>query len=243
MTVPHLLITGASSGIAQAAAAQAKAKGWKVLGAGRQALGDEGFSADLSTSAGVRHTWEWASAQWGQAPSHLLHAVGNIRLAALERTSDEQWDEVLRVNLSSAFYALRAFSTALKAAQQPGAAVLFGSTAARIGTPAHAAVAAAKGGIEALVRAAAADNASASIRINALAPGLTDTPLAAPLLRGDRARAAASAQYPLGRIGRADELAAAALWLLGDDSGWITGQVLPVDGGFSSIRPLVKAPA
>ena len=116
----------------------------------------------------------------------------------------------------------------------------FSSAAARIGTPNHEAVAAAKAGVEGLVRGAAATYAAAGIRINAVAPGIIDTPAAASVLGGTPAREAAARQYPLPGIGSAYELAELIVWLLSDHAARVTGQVWSMDAGFSTIRPLVK---
>ena len=97
--------------------------------------------------------------------------------------------------------------------------------------------AAAKAGLEGYARAAAATYAAAGIRINVVAPGLTDTPLAAPLLRSDASRAASEAMHPTGRIGRPEEVAEAAAFLLSPKARSITGIVVPADGGMGRLRP------
>jgi NAD(P)-dependent dehydrogenase (short-subunit alcohol dehydrogenase family) len=99
----------------------------------------------------------------------------------------------------------------------------------------HTSVAAAKGALEALVRTWAAELAP-TIRVNCIAPALTDTPLAAKFLSSDAKREAMAAKYALGRIGTIDDIAAAAEFLLGSESSWMTGQVLHVDGGLSTVR-------
>ena len=107
---------------------------------------------------------------------------------------------------------------------------------ARVGAP----DAAAKAGLEGLVRGAAASYASAGIRVNAVAPGILDTPASASIIGSQIARDAAARQYPLPGIGSADELADLMAWLLSDTAARVTGQVWAMDAGFSSIRPLVK---
>ena len=121
--------------------------------------------------------------------------------------------------------------------RQRGSLVLFSSVAAGVGLASHEAIGAAKAGVEGLARSAAASYAGKQIRVNAVAPGLCDTPLAARLLGSDAARAASGKMHPLGRVGTAADPAAAAAFLLDPaQSGWVTGQVLGVDGGLGSLR-------
>jgi NAD(P)-dependent dehydrogenase (short-subunit alcohol dehydrogenase family) len=146
----------------------------------------------------------------------------------------------MRINLDSAFYVLSAWVQSLREAQLPGSAVLVSSVVARIGVANHEAIAAAKGGVEALARSAAASYASAGLRINAVAPGMTDTPMTAGMLKMPAMREGAGKQYPLGGVQTAADVAGVIAWLLSDSASRITGQVIPVDGGFTQIRPLVK---
>jgi NAD(P)-dependent dehydrogenase (short-subunit alcohol dehydrogenase family) len=104
----------------------------------------------------------------------------------------------------------------------------------------HEAIAAAKAGVEGLVRSAAATYAPSRIRVNAVAPGIMDTPAVARIIGNDTSRAGAAKQYPLPGVGDPADLARLMAWLLSDRAGWITGQVWAMDGGFSSVRPLVK---
>lgn len=106
--------------------------------------------------------------------------------------------------------------------------------------PADAHIAAAKGGIEALARSAAATYAPLGLRINAVAPGMTETPMTAGMLRVDAMREGAGKQYPLVGVQTAAQVAEVMAWLLSDAAARITGQVLAVDGGFTAVRPLVK---
>jgi NAD(P)-dependent dehydrogenase (short-subunit alcohol dehydrogenase family) len=117
-----------------------------------------------------------------------------------------------------------------------GAIVLISSAAARTGIPNHEAIAAAKGGVLALTLSAAATYARYNIRVNCVAPGLVDSPLAARITASDAARKASAAMHPLGRIGHPDDVAAAIEWLLDPHNTWTTGQVIGVDGGLASLR-------
>lgn len=241
------LVTGAAGGLGRAVVDRLAADGWRLVVVSRRAesleaaFGDAHLqiAADCSTVAGAQHILRVAAERQMQ-PSALAHCVGNIRLGALHRLSETDFDDCLRANLISAFHTLGAFVGALREARQPGAAVLVSSVAARIGTPNHEAVAAAKAGVEGLVRGAAATYAANGIRINAVAPGIMETPAIAGIVAHPAAREAAARQYPLPGIGTPEELAALMAWLLSPAAARVTGQIWSLDGGFSSIRPLVK---
>jgi NAD(P)-dependent dehydrogenase (short-subunit alcohol dehydrogenase family) len=242
------LVTGAASGLGQSVAGKLDAAGWKLIVTSRdgerlaRAYGDRHLQivANCSSFAGSRLILEIAKAHQLQ-PNALAHCVGNIRLGALHRMSETDFMDCLNANLISAFHTLSAFVGSLQDVNGPGAAVLVSSAAARIGTPNHEAVAAAKAGVEGLVRAAAATYAASAIRINAVAPGIMDTPAAALILGSAPAREAAARQYPhpLPGIASPDQLAELMVWLLSESADRVTGQVWSMDSGFSSIRPLV----
>ncbi len=241
------IVTGAAGGVGRAVVARLAAQGWQLIVTSRQAehltaaFGDQHLQvvADCSTPAGARQILE-AAREHQMQPTALAHCVGNIRLGAMHRLSEADFNDCLNANLVSAFHTLAAFVGALREARSPGAAVLVSSAAARIGTPNHEAVAAAKAGLEGLVRGAAATYAANAIRINAVAPGIMETPASAAVIASPAAREGAARQYPLPGIGSPDELAELMVWLLSDAAVRVTGQVWSLDGGFSSIRPLVK---
>ena len=118
-----------------------------------------------------------------------------------------------------------------------GGSIVFVSTAAAsIGLPNHEAIAAAKGGIEALVRSAAATYGKSGIRVNAVAPGLVETPLTQRITASESARAGSEAMHALRRIGQPEDVAGAILWLLSNEAAWVTGQTFGVDGGLGAVR-------
>jgi NAD(P)-dependent dehydrogenase (short-subunit alcohol dehydrogenase family) len=164
----------------------------------------------------------------------LVYCPGSIRLQPFSRLRDEDFRVDFEVNLLGAVRVLRAVLPSLKAADR-ASVVLFSTVAVGTGMPMHASIAAAKGAVEGLTRSLAAELAP-GIRVNAIAPSLTDTPLAAGLLRSERQRAAAAERHPLGRIGQPSDLAATARFLLSEEAGWVTGQVLNVDGGMGALR-------
>lgn len=166
--------------------------------------------------------------------------MGNIRLGALHRMSEMDFVDCMTTNLFSAFYTLAAFIDCLKNSTSAGSAVLVLSAAARVVTPNHEAIASAKGGLEALVRSASATYATADIRINAVAPGILDTPAAAKILSSDLTREIAAKPYPIKGIGNPEDVADLMAWLLSEPAKRVTGQIWSIDGGFSSIRPIVK---
>jgi NAD(P)-dependent dehydrogenase (short-subunit alcohol dehydrogenase family) len=238
------LVTGARGGMGRALVQRLRARGLRVAAVGRDAaaLADlqahAHISADCCTPEGAAAALAACREQLGAAPSRLAHAIGSTLIAPLHRTRAEAAREVLRVNLESSLWTLQAWIEAL--AGQPGAAVFVSSVVARIGVANHEAIAAAKGGVEALVRGAAATYAAQGLRINAVAPGMTDTPMTAGMLKLPAMREGAARQYPLGGVQTADEVAAVMDWLLTPEAARLTGQVIAVDGGFSSVRPLLK---
>lgn len=241
---PIALVTGASGGIGRALSAQLQADGCRVVVVGRDAgrLAELPaalrLAADTTTPEGAAQAIDGCRQALGAAPTLLAHCVGSVLIASLPRTSAQAYREVMRVNLDSAVFMLQAWLAGLEGG--PGAAVFASSVVARIGVANHEAIAAAKGGVEALVRSAAATHAAQGVRVNAVAPGMTDTPMTASMLKVPAMREGAARQYPLGGVQAASEVAGVMAWLLGDGAARLTGQVIPVDGGFTSVRPLVK---
>lgn len=240
------LITGASGGVATALAAILRAEGWRLVLVGRDRNrlppgdGDLVVEADVSTEAGARAAFDAAKAAHDRAPDAVVNCAGAVLVAPIGRTSESQYRQCLSANLDTAFFVSRAYVADLQAEKRGGALVFFSSVAAGVGVGNHPAIAAAKGGVEALTRALAADGAGLGLRVNAIAPGLMETPATAKFVSGDLARRAVSAQYPLGRYGAADDAAALAAFLVSPQAGWISGQVIAVDGGFLGVRPAVK---
>ncbi len=238
-----VLITGGAGGIGSALARKLVARGDSVVLFGRrieplQALAEElgesalAIAGDATKPEDLERCVKQAIERFGKLDG-LAHCVGSIRLKSLHLTTPEEFVETLTTNLTSAFLACRAVLGPMRS-QAGGSIVLVSTVAARQGLNNHETIAAAKAGIEGLVRSAAITYARSGIRFNAVAPALTETPLAAPLLRSEAARAFSESMHPLGRLGTADDQASAIAFLLGPESSWVTGQVWGVDGGLGA---------
>jgi NAD(P)-dependent dehydrogenase (short-subunit alcohol dehydrogenase family) len=165
----------------------------------------------------------------------LVYCPGSINLRPFRSLKPDVFLEDYQVNFLGAVRSIHACLTALKKADGNAGVVLFSTVAVQTGMPFHASIASAKGAVEGLTRSLAAELAP-KIRVNAIAPSLTDTPLAASLLDGEDKRKAAAKRHPLQRVGHPRDIAAAACYLLSDAGAWMTGQILHVDGGMGALR-------
>jgi NAD(P)-dependent dehydrogenase (short-subunit alcohol dehydrogenase family) len=165
----------------------------------------------------------------GPSIAGLCYAAGTINLKPVHRLTDE-------INALGAFRAVQAALPLLKASTQATTSILlFSTVAVAQGFAVHASVSMAKGAVEGLTRALAAE-LSPKIRVNCLAPSLTRTPLAAGLTANEAMANSIAAMHAAQRLGEPDDIAAIAALLLSPDAGWITGQVIGVDGGRSTLR-------
>lgn len=235
-----VLIYGGNGGIGAATARALKARGYELHLVGRDAgrlealageLGAGATLADILEDGAIARVTEAA----GPTLAGLVFAVGTINLKPLARLTAEDFARDFAVNAMSAALAVQAALPALKAHDGTASVVLFSSVAVQQGFAAHASIGMAKGAVEGLTRSLAAELAP-DIRVNAVAPSLTRTPLAAALTGNARMAEAIAALHPLPRLGEAEDVAGLAAFLVSDEAGWITGQVFGVDGGRSSLR-------
>jgi NAD(P)-dependent dehydrogenase (short-subunit alcohol dehydrogenase family) len=241
--VQSYLIVGASSDIALQLASQLLDKGHSLTLLARDSqrvehlvhLGANHIHGDALDKESVQRAVETANENGGGKISGVAHLVGSLALRPPHALDLDAFNEVIHTNLSSAFLTL---SVAGKSMLRNGGGrmVFTSSVAASLGLMNHEAIAAAKGGIESMIRSAAATYSQRNIRVNAVAPGLTETRLAETLLRSEAMREAAAGKIPLKRINQPHEIATAMEWLLCDAPDNFTGQVLHLDGGMSQLQ-------
>lgn len=229
------LVSGAASGIGAAIAARFRTAGARVAGIDLVAGGatDCDLVADVSSDDGVARAYDETVRRLGH-PDILVHAAAASVPGGTLDTDPADYARLYDVNLIGAVRLMRLCVPAMRA-RGGGSIILLSSINADFATPTLAAYAATKAAINNLTRTAALEFAPASIRVNAIAPASIDTPLLRSSFEATAdpaaARAANVARHPLGRLGRAEEVAELALFLASDASEWITGAVHPIDGG------------
>jgi 3-oxoacyl-[acyl-carrier protein] reductase len=236
------LVTGASRGIGRAIAAALAAEGAHVVLGGRDAArlaeateairaaggSAEPLALDVADRASVEGAVSSVLASRGRL-DHLVNNAGITRDNLLLRMKDEEWQQVLATNLTGVFLCTQAaLKPMLK--QRSGRIVSISSVVGLAGNSGQANYAASKAGIVGFTRSVAREVASRGITANAVAPGFVETDMTAAMT--DRAREAVLGAIPMGRVGRAEDVAAAVVFLVSDAAAYVTGQVLAVDGGF-----------
>ncbi|QYA26269.1 SDR family oxidoreductase [Gramella sp. MT6] len=164
----------------------------------------------------------------------LVYCPGSIELKPFKMIKPENFEKEMQLNFFGLVRSVQGVLDKLKKSPQ-ASLVFFSTVAVKVGMPFHTNVAAAKGAIEGFAKSLAAEYAP-NFRVNVIAPSLTDTPLAEKLLSNDDKREKMNKRHPLKRVGEAKDIANLAAFLLSDNSGWITGQTLGVDGGLSTIN-------
>lgn len=235
-----ILIYGGSGGIGSATARLLREQGHELHLVGRRkesldALADELDSrytvGDVEADPDV---FSRASHEAGKDLSGLVYAIGTIHLRSLQRLSDSDLLRDFQINAMGAALAVQAALPALKKGPDGSSVVLYSSVAAKQGFSLHASMGMAKGAVNGLTLSLAAELAP-RIRVNAIAPSLTQTPLAAGLLANDAIAEGIAKQHAMQRLGTPEDIASLTAFLLSPDSTWITGQILAVDGGRSTL--------
>ncbi len=165
----------------------------------------------------------------------VVNCIGSFCIKPIQATTDKIWEEVIKTNLGSSFYILK-HALKIMEPHKDGSIVLVSSGAAKIGLAHHEAISAAKGGVEALIRSAAASYSTSGIRINGIAPGLTHTPLSSSITKNSEVLKQSLKFHPLGRIGMPKDIALPIAWLLSEESSLISGEIISVDGGLAHLK-------
>ncbi|WP_373504403.1 SDR family NAD(P)-dependent oxidoreductase [Aestuariivirga sp.] len=234
------VIVGGAGGIGSALARRLAGQGASVHLIGRDSAKLALLAGELGGTFAVADVLERSALgeavkAAGPAIAGLAYCVGSINLKPVSRISDEDVERDFRLNALGAFRAVQAALPALKANEGVSNILLFSTVAVAQGFTAHASIGMAKGAVEGLMLSLAAELAP-KVRVNCIAPSLTRTPLAAALTSSEQMASAIAGLHALQRLGEADDVAALAAFLMSSDASWITGQVIGVDGGRSSLR-------
>ena len=229
----NYLIIGASSGIGEQLANQ-------LAEAGHQVFGTYFKHEPTAKKQSIDYTHLDVLAEdlnidfLPETLNGIVYCPGSINLRPFARITPEDFNADFNLQVTGAVKIIQKVLPKLKNAEN-ASIILFSTVAVQSGLPFHSQVAASKGAIEGLTKALAAE-LSPKIRVNCIAPSLTDTPLAATLLNNDQKREANAQRHPLKRIGTTTDIANMAEFLLSEKASWITGQIMHVDGGMSTLK-------
>jgi len=226
MNHKNIVIIGGNSGIGKSIIEKSRALGANVFPFHRSGEGESHLDVTekFDSIAGLPEVIDG-----------LVYCPGTISLKPFHRFSIEDFQKDYEVNVLGAVRVLQACLKGLKKSES-ASVVLFSTVAVQVGLGFHSSISSAKGAVEGLAKSLAAEWAPNKIRVNVVAPSLTDTPLASALLGNDDKKEASNKRHPLGRYGQPEDIAGAVLFLLSPDAAWMTGQVLHLDGGMSSVR-------
>ena len=228
----NFLIVGGSSGIGLALATQLHEAGEHVWVASRNApdLAVQHLPLDVTQPVGK------VLDVLPEALHGIAYCPGTINLKPFHRLTEEDFLQDFQVNVMGAIRILQALLPRLRKAEG-ASVVLFSTVAAALGMNFHSSIAISKSAVEGLAKSLAAEWATYQICVNTIAPSLTDTPLASKILTNDEKREASGKRHPLGRVGKATEVADLAYFLLAGKASWITGQTIGIDGGMATLKP------
>lgn len=238
-----VVVTGAGSGIGAACVRRLHAEGAAVVAADVRREDVEKLAAEIGGGARIHACAldvtdrDQVTAVIADAASRFGNLYGLVNSAGIRGVGNvldfepDAWNRVLDVNLNGTFHACQAFTRALRDAQSPGAIVNITSGAGIVGIPNRLGYSASKFAISGITKSMSLEVASLGIRVNAVAPGMIRTSMTAPMLQDAENIRKIIAAHPIGRMGEPEDIAAAICFLLSSDAGFITGVVLPVDGG------------
>ncbi len=245
--LPLLCIGGLNSTLANDIVARCLAN-WRIAGLLRDPASlDKSWRKEVSihkADAGDPEQMEQAVSEIENDSGEIdayIHCVGSILLKPWHLTKLEEFRQTIAVNLETAFHIGHCLIPRM-IKRKRGTLVFITTVAANKGIPSHEAIAAAKGGLQSMIRSAAATYASHGLRFNCIAPGLVESTLSSRLLGSEQGRATAEKMHPMGKIGRPENIGSLAAWLISPEADWVTGQVFSIDGGMSSIQSKVRAP-
>lgn len=242
------IVTGAGSGIGRACAQAMAREGARLVLVGRrrdrlEALAREiGESplivaADVSKREGVDHVVKETVARFGGIDV-LLNNAGVLHIGSAEEISEAQWDETFNINVRGPWLLSRAVLPAMRKAGR-GSIINMASVLGVNGVRNRASYAPSKGAVVLLTKCMAVDHGHENIRVNAICPSFVETDLTADVIRKaanpEAVRRERTAVHPIGRLGQPEDIAGMAVYLASDESSWVTGAILPVDGGYLAV--------
>lgn len=242
------IVTGAGSGIGRACAAAMVREGARVVLIGRRRdrveevaseLGEAtlAVAADVSKSSDIQALLDQTSSRFGRL-DFLLNNAGVLHVGTSEQVTEEQWDQTFNVNVRGLWLLSRAALPQMRKAGG-GSIINTASVLGVVGARNRAAYAASKGAVVQLTKCMAVDHAPDKIRVNAICPAFVETELTEGVLAQAVDPAAVRreriAAHPIGRLGRPEDIAGLAVYLASDESSWVTGAIMPVDGGYLAV--------
>jgi len=229
----NYLIVGAGGGIGRALSEMLYAEGHQLYLISSQPETLQHLTKAIFIDNGFMEDG-WKPAEMPDKLDGVVYCPGTINLKPFRGLKPADFRNDFEINVMGAVKVLQAAFKALKAGNAPSV-VLFSTVAVTRGMQFHSSIAASKAAVEGLAKSLAAEWAP-TIRVNVIAPSLTDTPLAAKLLETPEKQEASAKRHPLNKVGKADDIAAMAAFLLSEKTAWISGQVIGVDGGMSTLN-------